>query len=147
MDLDALPEAVPVIRSVVGAHLRLWGVTELTDRVTLGVTELLANVIRHTLPDARTGTRPARLTVTLLPGALNVCVRDHSSVLPRPNSPGLDAECGRGLHLLAALADGFGCAPAPDGKDVWANFAIPGGDTGRSPAATPLHRSAPSRTP
>ncbi|MCX4740837.1 ATP-binding protein [Streptomyces antibioticus] len=143
MDLDAVPEAVPVIRSIVGAHLRLWGVAELTDRVTLGVTELLANAVRHTLTDPHTGARHARLTVTLLPGALNVCVRDHSRVLPQLNSPRLDAEHGRGLRLLAALADGFGCAPAPDGKDVWANFAIPGANTDRSPTATPLHRSTP----
>ncbi|MEV6588149.1 ATP-binding protein [Streptomyces acidicola] len=124
IDLDVTAEAVPIFRTIVCAHLKLWGLADLTDRVTLAVTELLTNVLRHVTPDARTGTASARLTVTRLPGLLNLCVRDFNPALPRLSYADDDAECGRGLHLVMASADDFGCSSVKGGKDVWANFLI-----------------------
>ncbi|WP_063739319.1 ATP-binding protein [Streptomyces iakyrus] len=133
IDLDVTPEAVPIVRTIVRSHLKLWGLPGLTDRVELVVSELLTNVLRHTAPAARTAARNARLTVTRLPGALSVCVRDFDPALPQFSSSGPEAERGRGLHLAVAFADDFGCSLIRGGKDVWANFLIHDNDTGESP--------------
>ncbi|MGI5142626.1 ATP-binding protein [Streptomyces sp. CA-106110] len=124
IDLDVMPETVPIIRTIVRAHLQLWGLHELIDPAALTVSELLANVLKHARPDTRSGSRNAQLTVTRLPEALNVCVRDFDPAPPKL-SPVDDAEeDGRGLHLVIAVADDFGCSPVTGGKDVWANFLI-----------------------
>ena len=133
IDLDVTSEAVPIVRTIVREHLKLWGLAGLIDGGTLAVSELLTNVLRHVQADARTGVRNARLTVTRLPTVLNVCVRDFDPALPRLSYPDADADCGRGLHLVMAFADDFGCSPAKGGKDVWANFQISEGHTGDRP--------------
>lgn len=124
IDLDVTPEAVPIIRTVVRAHLKLWGLPGLIGNATLTVTELLTNVLKHTRPVASTGTRNARLTITRLTGVLSVCVRDFDPALPKLSNEAADAEHGRGLHLVTAFADDCGCSEFTGGKDVWANFLI-----------------------
>ncbi|WP_406431902.1 ATP-binding protein [Streptomyces sp. NBC_00631] len=139
IDLDVTPGAVPIVRTIVRAHLTLWGLSGLNDRVALTVSELLTNVVRHVAADVRTGAPSARLTVTRLPGALNVCVRDASLALPQLSYADLDAEAGRGLSLVMAYADYCGSSPVSGGKDVWANFLISDSDTserGRGQAAS-----------
>lgn len=133
IDLDVTPEAVPIVRAIIRAHLELWGMSRLSGRVALTATELLTNVLRHTQPDARTGARSARLMATRLPGALNICVRDFDVALPQLAHAGLEAECGRGLQLVLASADDFGCSLINGGKDVWANFLISNSDANESP--------------
>ncbi|MFI9548701.1 ATP-binding protein [Streptomyces sp. NPDC052016] len=132
IDLDVSSEAVPIVRGIVSAHLKLWGLAGLIDGVTLAVSELLTNVLRHVEPDAGTEARNARLTVTRLPGVLNVCVRDFNPALPQPSHAALDTDHGRGLPLVVAFADDFGCSPIKGGKDVWASFLI-SSDTSESP--------------
>ncbi|MGW4732618.1 ATP-binding protein [Streptomyces shenzhenensis] len=135
IDLDVTSEAVPIIRNIVHAHLKLWGLAGLVDDVRITVSELLTNVLQHVAPDARTEVRNARLTVTRTPGALNVCVRDFEPALPKLSHQEADTEGGRGLHLVKALADDFGASPVKGGKDVWATFLISDGATGRSQQA------------
>lgn len=88
---------------------------ELTDAVELGVTELLANVVRH-VPDRR-------CTLLLLRAAAGVRVEvgDGSAQLPiRRNDLSPEAEGGRGLVLLDAVADKWGVGPrVVGGKTVW----------------------------
>ncbi|MEU6538277.1 ATP-binding protein [Streptomyces sp. NPDC047000] len=122
IDLDVVPEAVPLVRRMVCDHLTLCSLTGLSERVALVVSELLTNVLRHTRPAARSGTRKARLTVTRLPGALHVCVRDFDPALPKPSPAGEGEEHGRGFRLVGAYADDFGCSSVTGGKDVWATF-------------------------
>jgi anti-sigma regulatory factor (Ser/Thr protein kinase) len=124
INLDVTPEAVPIIRAIVRAHLQLWGLAGLIGDATLAVTELLTNVLNHTQPVASTGTRNARLTITRLTGVLSVCVRDFDPAMPKPSNGAADAERGRGLHLIRAFADDCGCSEFTGGKDVWANFLI-----------------------
>ncbi|MFI1358140.1 ATP-binding protein [Streptomyces sp. NPDC020898] len=139
IDLDVTSEAVPIIRTVVRAHLELWGLSGLIDSAALTVTELLTNVLRHTVPLPGTETRGARLTVTRLTGVLNVCVRDFDPVLPKLSHDAADAECGRGLLLVSSFADDCGCSEFTGGKDVWANFLVRGdqaSDSGRARRAS-----------
>ena len=42
--------------------------------------------------------------------------------LPVPAEPGATDVHGRGLQIIAALADEWGCQPAPLGKTVWARL-------------------------
>lgn len=133
IDLDVAPEAVHIVRSIVSDHLALWSLTGLADRVTLVVSELLTNVIRHTRPAAVNGVRKARLTVVRLPDVLNVCVRDFDPALPKPSAASAGDEGGRGLRLVGAVADDFGCSSVRGGKDVWATFLIGGAQVPAEP--------------
>ncbi|AIR98148.1 regulatory protein [Streptomyces glaucescens] len=103
------------IRRIVRSFLAEWGMPELSDAAELGVTELVANVVRH-VPDRR-------CTVVLLrqAAAVRVEVTDGSDQVPsfsREVSP--DSESGRGLVLLDAVADKWGVDAGPGGgKTVW----------------------------
>ncbi|WP_346010816.1 ATP-binding protein [Streptomyces sp. SID5910] len=105
------------VRRIVRSYLAEWELTVLTDAVELGVTELLANVVRH-VPDRR-------CTLLLLRRAdragVRVEVTDGSPRRPRlAEEVPDDAEGGRGLVLLDAVADKWGVGPGPGrGKTVW----------------------------
>ena len=52
-------------------------------------------------------------------------VADPSPRLPEPKEPDYLAESGRGLHVISALSDRWGCtAPTEAGKVVWALFSV-----------------------
>jgi anti-sigma regulatory factor (Ser/Thr protein kinase) len=99
-------------------------VAERSPDITLVVSELLTNALRHGLPgcgDARPQ-RPVWLGL-LQPGPCVLCaVADPSKAAPAPQAPGSLAETGRGLHIICALSDQWGYAPSDTGKVVWAMF-------------------------
>ncbi|WP_308401071.1 ATP-binding protein [Streptomyces sp. AC512_CC834] len=107
------------VRRIVRSYLREWDLAELTDAVELGVTELLANVVRH-VPDRRCTLLLLRRTGGDGSG-VRVEVADGSPRQPvRAAGVSDDAECGRGLVLLEAAADKWGVEPGPrGGKTVW----------------------------
>ncbi|WP_063725945.1 ATP-binding protein [Cryptosporangium arvum] len=111
------PAATAEIRRTVRDLLTQWriGGTAAED-ILLVVHELVANVVDH----ART---PFRLAVKLCGSFVKVSVHDESCrpVVVRELDP-LSTR-GRGLPLIAAIADKWGCQEQPDGKTVWA--AIP----------------------
>lgn len=90
--------------------------------VALVTAELASNAVRHgSLPG-----RDFRLTLLLLPDCFRIEVTDTrpERCLPRPTDlkpPAVDASSGRGLLLVEAYADRWGC-DVPDGytKTVWA---------------------------
>ena len=92
-----------------------------TATASLLIAELTANAALH----GRVRGRNARLTLTLTPATLRIEVTDaRGERLPAP-PPAADAdgddESGRGLLLVASLADAWGCEPyPPGGKTVWA---------------------------
>ncbi|GHH93885.1 ATP-binding protein [Streptomyces capillispiralis] len=103
------------VRRIARSLLREWEMAELADAVELGVTELLANVVRH-VPDRR-----CVVLLLRLPGGMRVEVTDGCDELPRvPVGLALDSEHGRGLALLDAVSDTWGVEPEPGGgKTVW----------------------------
>ncbi|WP_328657191.1 ATP-binding protein [Streptomyces sp. NBC_00334] len=107
------------VRRIVRSYLREWDLAELTDAVELGVTELLANVVRH-VPDRRCTLLLMRQTGEG-GGGVRVEVADGSPRQPVPSAwVSDDAEGGRGLVLLEAVADKWGVGPRPGGgKTVW----------------------------
>src|SRR4051812_23880356 len=79
----------------------------------LMVSELVTNAVIH-------GRTSATIEVHRPPGTLRVAVRDDNPQLPPlGDKPTLDAESGRGLMIVAALADRWGVEQAIDGKAIW----------------------------
>ncbi|MEU9168952.1 ATP-binding protein [Streptomyces sp. NPDC048420] len=92
-----------------------WELPELSDAAELGVTELVANVVRH-VPDRR-----CVVLVLRLEGGVRVEVADAAPELPFPAME-LDgeAEHGRGLALLDAVVGKWGVGSrSGGGKTVW----------------------------
>ncbi|MFD7435312.1 ATP-binding protein [Streptomyces sp. NPDC059861] len=115
MNLTVGEHSARHVRRIVRSLLTEWEMTELTEAVELGVTELVANVVRHVRD------RRCVLLVLRLRTGVRVEVSDGS---PQLLAPALtlapDAENGRGLVLLDAVADKWGVEPGADGgKTVW----------------------------
>jgi anti-sigma regulatory factor (Ser/Thr protein kinase) len=116
--LTAEAEEITHWRGVVAQTLRGWGAPLASvELACLGVSELLANVIRHA------GDRRCQLNISRVEGSARLSVLDRSQVLPKVSKPDWNAESGRGLWLLQQMAGegrlGFQFAPAPWGKEVW----------------------------
>jgi anti-sigma regulatory factor (Ser/Thr protein kinase) len=109
-------------RQLAAEWLRVWQVPPaVAERVELIVAELAANAALH----GHVRGRDFGLALAHGPAAdlLRVEVTDaRGDRLPRPVASGTaDAETGRGLLLVAALADRWGTDPfPPSGKTVWA---------------------------
>jgi anti-sigma regulatory factor (Ser/Thr protein kinase) len=83
------------------------------DEAALMTTELAANAVEH----ART---PFTVMVEVSADRLRVDVRDGSRAMPVVSSANSDTSIGgRGLWLVAAFADRWGCEPVESGKTVW----------------------------
>jgi len=116
-DLDS----VAVARQFVGACLRTWKLDDAVDNVSLGVTELVANVVRHAPDTEAVGVHLAvadRITIAVLDGN-----PDHPTpaVLVDPLSPG----GGRGLRIVAAVSREWGTHDTDGGKAVWFSLDLP----------------------
>ncbi len=113
---DPVATVVAPLRHHVRALLTDWGVpADGVDDALLVVEELVANVIDH----ARTR---FEVVVQVAGDALYVGVRDHSTREPRLQPRDPQAVRGRGLQLVTALAQRWGCDRHPDGKTVWAQL-------------------------
>lgn len=94
---------------------------DVLETAKLATTELVANAVLH-------GDGPLTLVVDVRPEIVRVEVHDHgarhlpgSAVVPQP-----DAERGRGLLIVEAVADRWGVAKdeLPPGKAVWFELGL-----------------------
>lgn len=108
---EAAPAEVSFLRRAAAKQLSQWGMPAVVDDAELLVTELATNVIKHVGEGAS-----ATLVLEWSDGRLRVEMHDRSSAFPAPGSGGWEDECGRGLHLLAALT--------AVGKSVWCEVAL-----------------------
>jgi anti-sigma regulatory factor (Ser/Thr protein kinase) len=95
------------------------------DDVLLLATELCANAVVHTL-SGRTGR--FSVDVEWSPELARVVIGDQGSltapvVSAGEDDAGWDGECGRGLRLVDAMADGWGTARHLAGRSVWADVS------------------------
>ena len=105
-------------RDFVQETMRTWGVSaELVDDVVLLVSELVTNAVIHGRPPVEVRLRRSLDSVVLE-------VHDGATTLPRKQRPAPEDEHGRGLLLVALLADRWGTSPTPHGKSVWATFVL-----------------------
>ena len=82
------------------------------DLAVLLVSELATNAIIHV-------GRPFKVTVALSPARIWVGVDDPSPLRPEPGPIDFSATSGRGLFLVAAMANRWGIEPTPAGKRAW----------------------------
>ncbi|MGW0393532.1 ATP-binding protein [Streptomyces sp. NPDC003042] len=120
--LPATPRGARQARQLAVAQLVSWGLP--TEGPALIVAELAANAVTH----GRVPGRGFRLVLTLAPGRLRVAVVDtRADRVPTFRDAGGDAEAGRGLVLVDALADRWGVELGPPPcKEVWAEWDLPG---------------------
>ncbi len=113
-DLAAEPAAVAQARAHVTRQLADWGLEELEFTAELVVSELVTNAIRYGRP-------PVKLRLihdrTLL---CEVC--DAGGTTPHLRRARVFDEGGRGLLLVAQLADHWGTRRSRRGKTVWAEL-------------------------
>ncbi|MYQ78112.1 MULTISPECIES: ATP-binding protein [unclassified Streptomyces] len=108
-------------RLLTTAHLGDWGLP--TEAAAHIVAELAANAATH----GRVQGRDFRLSLTVSDTArLRIELTDtRSDRLPVPDRPDLYAESGRGLLIVAALADRWGVEEGPvPRKTVWAELDL-----------------------
>ncbi|MGW3497184.1 ATP-binding protein [Streptomyces sp. NPDC001020] len=117
----AEPAEVAALRRVMRLHLGIWGLHDLTGQAQLCVSELVTNVITH----VGHGT-PATLAVSMSGTHLRIEVSDPDTrALPTLVDADSDAETGRGMALLDAVADRWGVQLHPDRKVTWCELATP----------------------
>ncbi|GGV78522.1 hypothetical protein GCM10010294_47600 [Streptomyces griseoloalbus] len=113
----ARPEAATQARRDIALALETWGLPHLSFAAEQIVTELVANAVEHT--DA--ATVGASITRTG-EGSARIVVTDTSRTRPTPVVPPADAEHGRGLLLVEALANDWGSELVHGGKRMGAEL-------------------------
>lgn len=112
LTLPALNVSVAAARRTVTALCAPAGLGGLHDTAALLTSEVVTNAVIHgegtVLVRAHTGG-----------GRLRVEVQDDGDGAPVVSQAGREAEGGRGLALVAALADDWGVQLVPGGKYVW----------------------------
>ncbi|MDK1347158.1 ATP-binding protein [Streptomyces sp. 378] len=111
----AEPAEVAALRRTMRLHLEGWGLHHVVGEAQLCVSELVSNVITHVGP----GT-PATLAVSMKGAHLRIEVHDPDTrALPTLRDATTDAEEGRGMALVDAVADRWGVLLRPDQKVTW----------------------------
>jgi anti-sigma regulatory factor (Ser/Thr protein kinase) len=123
LEFAPLPGAIPCARLHTVHVLHEWGLRTLADDAALIVSELMTNALDASavLPE-----RPP-ITLRLLATGSSLVIEawDHSPVDLEPCQADADAECGRGLTVVAALSDRWGAERTGHRhKVVWAELAL-----------------------
>ncbi|MFK4147016.1 ATP-binding protein [Streptomyces sp. NPDC004065] len=151
--LSPTPRGARLARLLATEQLRTWGVP--LDPARLVVAELANNAATH----GRVPGRNFRLLLYVIGETLRIEVTDtRSDRLPHPPPAGPTAESGRGLTLVAALADRWGVTHSlPPRKTVWAELTLPAPESPEhdrprsgpacAPHALPTGEKAPRQAP
>ncbi|MFK4099855.1 ATP-binding protein [Streptomyces sp. NPDC019531] len=120
VQLSPTPRGARLARLLTGEQLRDWGLP--LDPAEHIVAELAANAATH----GRVPGRDFLLTLYVVGGTLRIEVTDtRGDRLPNVRLLAPDAESGRGLALVDALADRWGVAPGRrPRKTVWAEIDL-----------------------
>jgi anti-sigma regulatory factor (Ser/Thr protein kinase) len=113
-------ESVTTGRHFVRDTLLDWDLARLVEDAELGVSELVANAVRYAKTDVT-------LTISV-ETEVTIAVIDSEPRLRRPFRYATDdlfAESGRGLRIVAAVADDWGIEARSGGKAVWFSLALP----------------------
>ncbi|MFF3463919.1 SpoIIE family protein phosphatase [Streptomyces sp. NPDC002619] len=111
--LPADPEAAPIARAAARHQLEAWGVDEEAAFTNeLIVSELVGNAVRYGAP-------PLQLRL-IFDRMLTSEVSDSATSVPQVKHARTIDETGRGLFIIATLADQWGARYGDQGKTVWA---------------------------
>jgi len=113
-DVPSDPAAVAVVRAAVTRQLETWGLDDAVFATELILSELVTNSIRYAVGPIR---------VRLLHDRVLICeVSDGSSTSPHLRYAAETDEGGRGMFLVAQLADRWGTRYTATGKVIWAEL-------------------------
>ena len=140
--LPAELESAVAARRLLASAVTSWGLTDTVRHdAALAVSELVTNSVLHA------GT-PVTIRIRRLGSGVRVEVLDGNPYLPvvdaaRPEDLLANRSMtGRGLALVAATSDRWGCAPLDPGKMTWAEVGT--GQRVVEPAAAPAFPPAPA---
>lgn len=107
------------MRRIAAARLRYCGLHALTDDVMLIVSELVTNAVLHS------GGTQIVFEMALRDGALQIAVGSDKPGRPQVQVPHHGAETGRGLLIVAALANEHrgGWGTSADGTTTWCRLS------------------------
>ncbi len=122
------PRSVGRVRALFRSQARAWGLApESADTAVLLLSELMGNACKH----ARVSPGRQIHALCLLRGekqrfSLRIEVADAGDGFPCPRHVGALDESGRGLAVVAALADVWAAVPRPYGigKTVWCELTV-----------------------
>ncbi|MEU8524028.1 SpoIIE family protein phosphatase [Streptomyces sp. NPDC048629] len=117
LDLPSDPAAVSGARRFTSETLSAWGLEDLAFGTELMVSELVTNAIRYGKP-------PIRLRL-IRQSSLTCEVFDANATAPHLRRARTFDEGGRGLLLVAQLAERWGTRHGREGKVIWAEQALP----------------------
>ncbi|WP_406109747.1 SpoIIE family protein phosphatase [Streptomyces sp. NBC_01003] len=117
LDLPSDPATVSGARTFASCTLTAWGLEELSFSTELIISELVTNAIRH-------GKSPVQMRL-ILQDTLTCEVFDSSSTAPHLRRARNSDEGGRGLLLVAQLAERWGTRHSREGKVIWAEQVLP----------------------
>lgn len=131
LDYTPLPKSVALARHRAQRLVTAWGHAALAPDAALLVSELGGNAVLYgCLRD-----RLFRVELALFARRLRIDVSDpRGELLPRPRDVPEDETSGRGLLIVAALADRWGTAPRTVGKSVWCELDVQRATTPPPPA-------------
>jgi hypothetical protein len=116
--IDPSAPAVVEARAFARTTLDAWDLPDLVLRdAILLVSEMVTNAIVHGRPPICLRLRRGR-------SRLLIEVDDTATAVPRKLRPTPTDVHGRGLQLVAALAEAWGTRPTASGKSVWCALAI-----------------------
>ena len=120
LELPATPAAASVARLFVRCLCEEWGVGAVADVAELLSSELVTNAVVH----ARSA---IELEAAWTHSDLRVDVRDAGAgqVQAKTSPAPTEAEGGRGLAIVASLADSWGVEETGHGKSVWFSLVTP----------------------
>lgn len=126
-DVPTDPAAISVVREAAVRQLTEWGLEDCAFTTELLISELATNAIRHAAGPVQ---------VRLLRDRVLICeVSDGSSTSPHLRQATATDEGGRGLFLVAQLAQRWGTRYTPRGKVIWAEQSL-------SPTSAPVEPSS-----
>lgn len=124
LELAPLPTAASCARLHAVHVLREWGLRELADDAALIVSELITNATEASVAVPE---HPV-IALRLLANGTSLMIEawDQSPADLEPRTADADDECGRGLTVVAALSERWGCERTGyRRKVVWAEVKIP----------------------
>lgn len=122
------PASAALVRQAITADLEKQRVTRDTVHdVVLVASELVGNAVVHTDgtdDDHGRSAPPVDVRWDLEDGTVLLQVADASTDVPRTQRPSSTASSGRGLAIVAAIADDWGVRRTERGKQVWARVPV-----------------------
>ncbi|MEV5879412.1 amino acid permease [Streptomyces sp. NPDC052101] len=118
-ELPPDPAMVGDARNTSTEQLSAWGLDDLAFTTELIVSELVTNAIRYTAGPVH---------VRLIRDQSLICeVSDTGHTSPHLRHAETDDEGGRGLFIIAQMAQRWGTRYTPTGKTIWVEQALPSG--------------------